>query len=296
MFKKIILATIFFTIFFINIFAQDNDNSQNTENNNTTIKVAKEAWGLYVQYRRIAKEVKNYWENEIELGLNEGKYTNNIKNTKYLRIKNIFDRLLDSQHLRRELSKYNWRIYLQDADVLNAFSATDGIIIINSGIIDFCQNDDELAIVIGHEIAHMTEDHIKKHLASRVIMDSIIDHISSYIAKKKNKRLNTEEISDKEISDREMFQLIFGLAGNLASLKYSRSQEEKADKEGAKFAASVGYDTDKGYDLWTRMSKMSLNSNRRWLIFLSTHPNSEHRAKEFLDGDYKRKYYREYGK
>jgi predicted Zn-dependent protease len=231
-------------------------------------------------------ETKKYWEDEIELGLKDRKYINDSKNKQYLRIKNIFDRLLASQYLRREINKYNWRIYLQDTDSLNAFSALDGIIIINRGIIDFCQNDDELAIIIGHEIAHMTEDHVKKQLGARVVKEPIIDHITSFIAQKKNKRLSTEEISDKE-----MFQLIFGVAGELALLKFSRSQEEKSDEEGAKFAASVGYDTDKGFDLWSRMS---LNSNNRWLIFLSTHPNSEHRAKEFLDGNYKRKYYKAY--
>jgi predicted Zn-dependent protease len=291
MFKNLIFAVLFFTVIFSNSFAQNSDSSHNNGNNNTAAEIAKEAWGLYVQYRRITKEVKIYWEKELELGLSEERYINDLGNSRYSRIKNIFDRLLMSQHLRRELNRYNWRIYLQDMNALNAFSAVDGIIIINRGIIDFCQNDDELAIIIGHEIAHMTEDHVKKQLGAQIVMEPIIDHISSFIAQKKNKRLNTKEISDKEIFDREMFQLIFGLAGNLTLLKYSRSQEEKADEEGAKFAASVGYDTDKGYDLWTRMS---INSNSRWLTFLSTHPNSEHRAKEFLDGNYRRKYYREY--
>jgi predicted Zn-dependent protease len=189
------------------------------------------------------------------------------------------------------LKKYNWRIYLQNTNSVNAFSAINGIIIINKGIVDFCQNDDELAIIIGHEIAHMTEDHVKKQIASRVVKDPIVEHISAMIAKRKNKRVNTEEITDKEISDREMFQIIFGLAGELTLLKYSRSQEEKADEEGAKFAASVGYNTDKGYELWSRML---LLSNNGWLVFLSTHPNSDHRARAFLNGNYRGKYYREY--
>jgi predicted Zn-dependent protease len=275
----------------LGLFGQNSNDSQNSEKQSTVIEIAKEAWGLYVQYKRITSEVKNYWENEIETGLKEGRYINNRMNSQYQKIKNIFARLLKSNHLRRNVNKYNWRIYLQNTDSLNAFAAIDGIIIINRGIVNFCQNDDELAVIIGHEIAHMIEDHIKKQLGTKVVKEPIIEHISSYIAQRKNKRLNTEEISDNEISDKEMFQLIFGIAGELALLKYSRSQEEKADEEGAKFAASVGYDTDKGYDLWSRMA---LNSNDRWLNFLSTPPNSQHRAREFLNSNYKRKYYKAY--
>ncbi|AEF83506.1 M48 family metalloprotease [Leadbettera azotonutricia] len=291
MLKKTVFCIFCLSVISLGIFAQNDDDSQNNENQGVTVEIAKEAWGLYVQYRRLTNEVKNYWENEIETGLRDGKYTNNIRLSQYQRIKNIFDRLLTSQYLRRDVNKYNWRIYLQNTNSLNAFAAIDGIIIINKGIVDFCQNDDELAIIIGHEIAHMTEDHVKKQLGARIVKEPIIEHISSFIAQRKNKRLNTEEISDKEISDKEMFQLVFGLAGELALLKYSRSQEEKADEEGAKFAASVGYDTEKGYDLWSRMA---LNSSNGWSNFLSTHPNSDHRAKEFLNGNYKRKYYRAY--
>jgi len=134
---------------------------------------------------------------------------------------------------------------LHNSNAINDFAALDGIIIINRGIIDSCQNDDELALIIGHKMAHVTECHVKKQLATRIVMEPIIERVSSFIAQKKNKRLNAEEISDKEISDKELFQLIFGLAGELALFKYSETQEEKADKIGAIYAANAGYNTDK---------------------------------------------------
>ncbi|MDR2922416.1 MAG: M48 family metalloprotease [Treponema sp.] len=291
--KAKIITLVSLVLFFVVVcspFSQDNDDSRNSDRSSVK-ETAKEAWGLYIQYRRIINEAGNYWEDEITTGLSSGRYTNSMFNRQYYRIKTIFDRLLKSEHLARELNKYNWRIYLQNSNTVNAFAALNGIIIINKGIIDFCQNDDELALIIGHEIAHMAEDHIKKQIGTRVVMDPIIERISAFIAQKKNKRLKTEEISDKEIADREMFQIIFGLSGELALLKYNRSQEEKADEIGAKYAASVGYDTDKGYALWTRMSD---NFGSPWLNFLSTHPKSDHRAKNFLEGDYMRKYYKVY--
>jgi predicted Zn-dependent protease len=246
-------------------------------------ELVKEALELYDQYVKIIQKAESYWEDEIKNGLSEGRYTDKTNDRQYLRIKTIFDRLLSSQHFERDKHTYNWKIYLQYSNEVNAFAALNGIIIINKNIIDFCQNDDELALVIGHEMAHITEGHAKKQLVVEILKEPIIKHIASLIARKINKRASTEEISDKEISDKELFQLIFGLTGELALLTYSRSQEVKADAEGAKFAASVGYDTDKGYDFWKRM--VSISNDSKWLVFLSAHPHSEKRAETFLKGD-----------
>jgi predicted Zn-dependent protease len=246
---------------------------------NIVIEIAKEAWDFYVQYKRTIDEVTNYWEDEIKTGLSNGKYTNNIDDIQYSRIKNTFDRLAKS--LTPDINKHNWRIYLHNSDEVNAFAALDGIIIINRGIVEFCQTYDELALVIGHEMAHITEGHVKKQVLAKKTAKLVIEHISSFIAKKKNKRLDTEEISDKEISDKELFQLIFGLAGELALLKFSRLQEEKADKAGAMYAANVGYDTVKGYDFWKRMA--SITNDSKWTAFLSAHPYSQERAAAFLN-------------
>jgi predicted Zn-dependent protease len=256
--------------------------------NKSIIETAKEALGLYVQYIRTIDEGITYLEDEIRSGLSSGNYIDDIDDRQYLRIKNIFHRLV--RPLTPDQNKHNWRIYLYNSDEVNAFMGLDGIIIINRGIVEFCQTDDELALVIGHEMAHITEGHIKKQLLAEIIKEPIIEHVSSFIAKKKNKRLNTEEISDKEISDKEFFQLLFNLTGKLALLKYSRLQEEKADEIGAMYAANVGYDTDNGYGFWKRMALLS--NDDKWTAFLSTHPYSEQRALVFLNGDYKTKYYR----
>ena len=260
------------------LLSKSNDDPQNTVKK-AVLETIKEASDLCVQYIRTINEATTYWENEIKDGLSSSKYIDDINDRQYLRIKNIFDRLVQS--LAPDLNKYKWRIYLHSSDEVNAFAALDGIIIINRGIIDFCQNDDELALVIGHEIAHMIEGHVRKQLATRIVMEPIIKHVSSFIAKKKNKRLNTGEISDKEISDKDFFQLIFNLTGKLVLLKYSRSQEEKADKIGAMYAANVGYNTVKGYDFWKRIA--SISNDSKWTAFLSTHPYSQERAAAFLN-------------
>jgi len=280
--RKYFVVVILLSVIVFSSFAQNDSSSQNSDRNSIR-EIVRETRGLYVQYGRTVNAATNYWEDEIRTGLIHGKYIDNRNNLHYLRIKYIFDRLLSSQRLIQELDKYNWRIYLQNSNEVNAFAALNGIIIINRGIIEFCQNDDELALIIGHEMAHMTQDHVIKRLATRIVMVSIIERLSSIIARIKNRATDTEEISDNEISDRELFQLIFGLAGELALLRYSRAQEVEADEIGAIYATGVGYDTHKGFDFWQRMA--SISNNSRWLTFLSTHPFSEQRALTFLNGD-----------
>jgi Zn-dependent protease with chaperone function len=221
---------------------------------------------LVRQYNRVIKSLDKYWEEEIRDGLQTGKYTQDESNSDYQRIRAVFDKLKTSGQLKE---RYNWRIYLQNTSEVNAFAAVNGIIIINKGIADYCKNDDELAIVIGHGMVHITKNHLKKQIASTFIKDALVQRMS--------------ELAAKKISDKEMFEMIFGLAGNLALLKFSRMQEEEADKFGAMYAASVGYDTAAGYELWMRLANDFRSSP---LNFLSTHPTSEERAKRFKNGDY----------
>jgi predicted Zn-dependent protease len=252
--KKLISVLVLVFFIFIPVFAQDDDEDDDEEQQSgyTLKDAAKETWGLYKQYKRLTDNVEAYWEAEIKEGMYSGTYTQS--GSEYQKIRTVFDTLLTSKYINRK--KYDWRIYLQNTNEINASCAVNGIIIINKGMIQYCKNKDELAIVIGHEIGHeighMTRNHLKRRLGSGVVKDFIAEKTAAYIAKKKNKRTgDMSEMSDKEIEDKEMFKLIFGLAGDVALLKYSRGQEQRADEEGAKYAASTGFDSNAGYDLWT---------------------------------------------
>ncbi|MDR0551812.1 MAG: M48 family metallopeptidase [Spirochaetaceae bacterium] len=284
--KKLVSVLVLVFFIFTPVFAQDDDedDDEDQQSGYTLKDAAKEAWGLYKQYKRLTDNVEAYWEAEIKEGMSSGTYTRS--GSEYQKIKTIFDTLLTSKYINRK--KYDWRIYLQNTNEINASCAVNGIIIINKGMIQYCKNKDELAIVIGHEIGHMTRNHLKRRLGSGVVKDFIAEKTAAYIAKKKNKRTgDMSEMSDKEIEDKEMFKLIFGLAGDVALLKYSRGQEQRADEEGAKYAASTGFDSNAGYDLWTRMAKDFKNPA---FVILSSHPASDKRAKHFLEADYQRKY------
>ena len=275
--KKIFLGLIFLYVIVPNLFSQ----SAGEQWLDFGLKLLKGTWDGIVQYNRVMENTNSHFENEIQQGLGEGLYTNNINNSYYARVYIIFNKLLASEHLQQDRLKYNWRIYIVNTNVVNAFASVNGIIGINRGLINFCQNDDEIAMILGHEIAHMVKNHLKQRVATSEVKTQILNLLSSYVTQNNN-----------SITDKAMFDRIFGFAGNMALMSFSRANEEEADREGAKYAASVGYDPNTGYDLWRRMSSPSNRSLVERL--LATHPYSEDRANTFITGNYKLKYYNPY--
>jgi len=270
---KIIFAFLIFC-FCVPVFPQGADDDDEESNPSGTVQsVVNEAWEVYKQYRRVVDRVSAFWEEEIK----SGKYSQNRNDPAYRKISGIFSRL---QSARKPEGNYNWRIYIKNDSEVNAHAATNGIVIVNSAMIDYCLNDDELAVVIGHEMGHITQEHLKNRLASKTVANAVVKKLAAYIAKKKNRKEDIETMSDKEISDKEMFEAMFGLAGELGLLTYSRRQEKQADETGALLAQSAGYDANSGCELFERAAK---NKGANLLFFLSTHPESKDRA-VFLKG------------
>jgi hypothetical protein len=227
------------------------------------------------QYERVVKAVGDYWEGEVRDGLQEGRYLQS--GADYSRVRRVFDRLQISPYFK-EKGKFDWRIYVQDSNAVNAFSAVNGILIINRGIVANCNTDDELAVVIGHEMGHMVKNHVKIQIAVKAALKTIIPRIAGAAAEAKNKNAPPGTDNDKKVSDKEMFEIVFGLAGHAGLLAFNRAQEKEADELGALYAGSAGYDANAGYEFWKRMAGDSKGS---FLSFLSAHPESEDRAAFF---------------
>ena len=229
------------------------------------------------QYNRVFENLTIHYENEIHEGLQTGLYSNDLNINQYARLYIIFNRILESEYLKQYRDSFNWRIYLVNLNYVGGFASVNGIIGINTGLIDFCLNDDELAMIIGHEIAHIVKNHYFQRIASRMLRDQILNVIYS-IAFQFN-----------FVSDKEMFDQIFGFAGNTTLLNFRRNHEIEADREGAIYAASVGYNPDTGYDFWRRLSLSAVGMEMNQAL-LGTHPYSEDRARTFLTGNYQEYY------
>jgi len=139
----------------------------------------------------------------------------------------------------------------QMRDTINAF--TDGkTIFVTPGLLRFLQSDNELALVLSHEIAHAVLDHVQKTMGNKIV-GSIFD-----IAIAITTGINT-----------------YGIFGDLGSLIYSKEFEKEADYLGTYILAVSGYDITNAPDLWRKMAAEYPGSTKD--VFLSTHPSTPER-------------------
>jgi membrane-associated protease RseP (regulator of RpoE activity) len=136
-------------------------------------------------------------------------------------------------------------------DTINAF--TDGkTIFATPGLLRFLQSDNELALVLSHEIAHAVLEHVQKTMGNRII-GSIFD-IAITIAT----GINTQ-----------------GIFGQLGGLVYSKEFEKEADYLGTYILAVSGYDITDVANLWRKMAAEYPGSTKD--VFLASHPSSPER-------------------
>ncbi len=138
------------------------------------------------------------------------------------------------------------KIGLKETDKVNAFAKFTGIEV-TGGMLRFVENDDELAVIIGHEIAHLTHRHLPKNMAVAGLCG-----------------------------------LVGGLTGPFAGpvtqalyAPYCRENEREADYFGLLYAHKAGYDIERGIELWKRFAIEIPKS--RSTSFLRTHPATPER-------------------
>ena len=164
-------------------------------------------------------------------------------------------------------SNFEWDYILVDNDkVKNAWCMPGGKIAVYTGILKITQNDDALAAVMGHEIAHAVAKHSIER-ASQALTVNLGTQIADIFL---GGAINRTRNSVGQASGMDIFQLgIFN--------PFGRKQETEADYLGLIFASLAGYDIRESVKLWERMSES--NKGKEPPQFLSTHPSSQNRIK-----------------
>ena len=182
------------------------------------------------------------------------KVTNNLKTA----IKNYYK----SQGGKGPTFNFVWEVVLVDnKEVKNAWCMPGGKMAVYSGILEIANNEDSLAALMGHEIAHA----VARHGSERASQGLILDLGTMAVEKLLIGRPLTGD--SRKLYD---YFTTFGVM-----LPFSRSHEAEADYLGLVFMHFAGYDLDESYKMWERMDK--LNSGNRTPEFLSTHPSSKTR-------------------
>lgn len=166
---------------------------------------------------------------------------------------------------------FAWEFRLLNApDVVNAFCLPGGKVAVYSGILKVTQNEDGLAAVIGHEVAHATSRHGNERMTQGTAADALLAGGS--------KLLNLTELKS-ETKSWVMTALNAGASVGVL-LPYSRKHETEADEIGLLFLVRAGYDPEEAPRLWERMAAMGGGGT---FEFLSTHPSPENRAKRLRE-------------
>jgi predicted Zn-dependent protease len=180
-----------------------------------------------------------------------------------LRLRNIAQQIIPyAKRFNPRAKEWRWEVNLIGSKQINAFCMPGGKIAFYTGIIDQLKlTDDEVAMVMGHEIAHALREHARERMAKSVATDVGATLLGELIGGGK-------------------YTGAFRLGGDLLSLKFSRSDESEADLVGIDIAARAGYDPRAGITLWQKMAAASQGGR---LEFLSTHPSGDHRIKDIED-------------
>lgn len=178
------------------------------------------------------------------------------------RIQKIGKRIAAS--VGRDIPNAQWEFVVFDSPTVNAFALPGGKVGVYTGLIKLAANDDEIAIVMGHEIAHVTS----RHGAERTSQNYAIAGIGLAAA-------ITMEAKNVDPAKRNMALAAYGLGSQVGyALPFSRLHESEADAVGLRFAAGAGYDPRAGASFWR---KMSAQGGAKPPEFLSTHPSDSTR-------------------
>lgn len=167
------------------------------------------------------------------------------------------------------LPSAEWEFVLVDDERINAFAMPGGNIAVFMGLFDVVETPDELAIVIGHEAAHITLQHGRERISQQMLITGLT--IGAFTGTR-----------DMEPRNRELLLAAFGAGSALGiMLPYSRQQEYEADHFGLLYAARAGFDPRVAIPFWERMEAQSRGG--RPPEFLSTHPSYGNRVARLRD-------------
>ena len=161
--------------------------------------------------------------------------------------------------------QWKWEINLIGSNQINAFCMPGGKIAFFTGILNqLSLNDDEVAMVMGHEIAHALREHARERMGKSAATQGL-------------SRLGGAVVSGLFGIDPRLTDMVAREGANLLTLKFSREDETEADLVGMELGARAGYDPRAGVTLWQKMSAANKNAPPQWL---STHPSGTTRIQE----------------
>jgi beta-barrel assembly-enhancing protease len=175
----------------------------------------------------------------------------------YKRVRGIVAKILESDELLHR-DDFSWEVRILHQDtVLNAFCTPGGYIYVYTGLIHYLESEDQLAGVLGHEIAHADLRHSTEQMTKSYGLQLALRLIFG---------------DDSNVGD---------IAGSLAGLTFSRGDETEADLQSVRYLYDTEYDPRGVARFFEKMEQQGESLGP--LVFLSTHPNPERRVEKIME-------------
>lgn len=172
---------------------------------------------------------------------------------------------LRANGLENEIKNFAWEFNLVKDNQLNAFCMPGGKIVVYEGLLKIINSDDELAVVLGHEVAHAVAKHSNERMSQQMLAQA-------------GAQVLNYSLSQKSALTQMLANQIYGLGAQLGvMLPFSRKHESEADYMGLILMRLAGYNPEVAVGFW---KKMSAGAQGKTAEFLSTHPSDEHRIRD----------------
>jgi predicted Zn-dependent protease len=185
-------------------------------------------------------------------------------------IKSACEQFLRETGQEKRFDGFQWEFNVVEDPTVNAWCMPGGKVVVYTGILPVTQDENSLAVVMGHEVAHAIARHGNERMSQGLVLNAAGATLGVLM-------------SEKPELARDIFLQSYGIGSTLGMLAYSRNHEIEADKLGLIFMAMAGYDPQASVGFWERMS--AANGGAAPPEIMSTHLSDETRIqtlKEFM--------------
>lgn len=176
------------------------------------------------------------------------------------------EKFLKQKGYGNEVKDYKWEFNLIESKEVNAWCMPGGKVVVYTGILPITQNENGLAVVMGHEIAHAVAEHGNERMSQGLITQ--LGGVALSVA-----------LQDKPQLTQQLWMTAYGVGAQVGVLlPFSRTQESEADHLGLIFMAMAGYNPNGAVTFWERMKAQK--GGQAPPEFLSTHPADQTRIND----------------
>ncbi|WOP15702.1 M48 family metallopeptidase [Ottowia sp. SB7-C50] len=212
---------------------------------------------LLVSQEQVVQQSLQYYDQQNQKARAQGKLV--TSGAEWSRVNAVMQRLVPQvAAFRPDAARWPWQLVLIDEDTINAHVMAGGKITFYTGILRKLRlTDDEIAAIMGHEMAHALREHTREKMSQSAAGDVAL------------------ALGGALLGVGEGAVQLAGLGKQLAlDLPFSRNMESEADLYGLELAARAGYDPRAAITLWEKMAQAGGSGGPS---FLSTHPNAGNR-------------------